>query len=60
MTLKSGLNFEEKLTFCWKNLTRAVENLCTLIGYFCQNYVMFELKKCRRVVPWKNDLWFQK
>ena len=56
MTLKSDPNFEEKLTFCWKNdmrnLTRTVENLkiCTVIGYFCQKYVMFELKKYRRVV----------
>ena len=53
MTLKSDPNFEEKLTFCLKNdirslmnLTRGVENLkiCTLMGYFCEKWVMFELK----------------
>ena len=59
MTLKKDLTFEEKLTFCLKNdmrnlvtLTRVVENLkmCTLMGYFCRKYVMFELKRYRGVV----------
>ena len=52
MTLKSDPNFEEKLTFCLKNDMRNLmyfnlssENLkiCTLMGYFCQKYVKFEL-----------------
>ena len=45
----------------WSILTRAVESLkiCTLMGYFCRRYVMFELKKYGGVVV-KNDLWFQK
>ena len=32
-----------------------MENLkiCILMGYFCQNYVIFELKKYRGVVLWK-------
>ena len=43
-------------------LTGAVENLkiCTLMGYFCQNYVMFEQKKIQTSFVVKNDLWFQK
>ena len=66
MTLKKDSNFEEKLTFCLKNeeigelLTRAVESLkiCTLMGYFCRKYVMFELKKyIQRNCVVKNDLY---
>ena len=58
MMLKSEPNFEEKLNFCLKNnmrnlviLTWAMESLeiCTLLGYFCRKYVMFELKKYRGV-----------
>ena len=53
MTLKSDPNFEEKLTFCLKNHMRNLMNfnstgenlkICTLMGYFCQKYVMLELK----------------
>ena len=53
ITLKTDPNLEEKLTFVWKMtweiwwiLTQAVENLkiCTFMRYFCQKYVMFELK----------------
>ena len=50
MPLKSDPVFEENLTFCLKNdmriLTRAVKNpkICTLMEYFCQKHVMFELK----------------
>ena len=47
MTLKKDLNFEEKLTFCLKN---DMLKICTLMGYFCRKYVMFELKKYRGVV----------
>ena len=46
-------NFEGKLTFCLKNdmknlvnfnlSCRKSENL-TLMGYFCRNYIVFELK----------------
>ena len=53
MTLKSDQNFEKKFTFCLKNdkiwqiLNQTVENrkMCTLMEYFCQKHVMFELKK---------------
>ena len=40
---------------------QAVESLkiCTLMGCFCQKYVMFELKIQKSCVV-KNDLWFQK
>ena len=53
MTLSSGPNFEEKLTFCLKNDIRTLMNfnsssgnqkICTFMEYFCQKYVMFELK----------------
>ena len=42
-------------------LTWGVESLkiCTLMGYFCQKYVMFELKKYREVVLWKIDYGFK-
>ena len=52
MTLNSDPKFKEKLTFCLKNDMRNLmyfnlssENLkiCTLMGYFCQKYVKFEL-----------------
>ena len=55
MTLKGDAKFKGKLTHGLKNhkkkgtwliFMRAVENLkiCILMGYFCQKYVMFELK----------------
>ena len=53
MTLKGDPNFEEKLTFCLKNDIRNLMNfnlrsgkseICTLMGYFCEKCVMFELK----------------
>ena len=65
MTLKSVAKFEEKLTLGSKNDMRNFVNfivssgksenleslkICTLIGYFCRKYVMFELKKYRGVV----------
>ena len=46
-TLNKNSFFVWKMTWeIWWILTRAVENLkiCTLMGYFCQKYVMFELK----------------
>ena len=55
-TLKKNGLFIRKMTWgIWWVLTRAVESLkiCTFIGYFCQKYVMLELKKCRGVVSWK-------
>ena len=57
MTLKSDPNFEEKLTFCLKNIMTKLVNFDSnsgksenshgmfLMGYFFQKYVMFELKK---------------
>ena len=53
MTLKSDPNFEEKLTFRLKNDMKNLVNFnlssgksenFTLMGYFCQKYVMFQLK----------------
>ena len=53
MTLKGDAKFKgksdswlEKSQGIWLIFMRAVENLkiCILIGYFCQKYVMFELK----------------
>ena len=46
-TLKKNSLFVWKMTWeIWWILTWTVENLkiCTLMGYFCQKYVMFELK----------------
>ena len=60
-TLKKNLLFVWKMRWIiWGILTRALENLkmCTLMGYFCQRYVMFELKKYRQVVPWKMTYGF--
>ena len=55
-TLKKNWLFVWKITWgIWRILMRAVESLkiYILIGYFCRKYAMFELKKYRRVVPWK-------
>ena len=46
-SLKKNSLFVWKMTWeIWWILTWAVKNLkiCTLMGYFCQKYVMFELK----------------
>ena len=46
-TFSKNSFFVWKMTWeIWWILTRAVENLkiCTLMGYFCQKYLMFELK----------------
>ena len=55
-TLQENWLFVWKMTSgIWRILTRAVESLkvCTLMGYCCQKYVMFELNKYRRSVSWK-------
>ena len=55
-TLKKNWFFVWKITWgVWWILTWPVESLkiCTLIDYFCQKYVMFEIKKYRGVVLWK-------
>ena len=47
-TLKKNLLFVWKTTWgIWWTLTQAVESLkmCTLMGYFCRKYVMYEPKK---------------
>ena len=62
MTLKSDPNFEEKLTFCLKNNINNLVNFNSssgksenvhFDGIFLPKVctVMFELKKCRQVVP---------
>ena len=51
-TLKKNWLFIWKMTWwIWRTLTWAVESLkiCTLMGYFCRKYVMFELKRYKRV-----------
>ena len=54
MTLKSDANFEEKLNFCLKNGVRDLMSILTQsedgVSIFCLKYVIFELKKYRRVV----------
>ena len=61
-TLKKNSVFVWKMTWelLWI-LTRAVENLkiCTFLGYFCQKYVMFELKQYRRAASWKTAYGFK-
>ena len=63
-TLKKNWLFVWKMTWeIWWTLTQAVESLkiCTLMGYFCRKYVMFEQKKYRGTVLWKMTyIWFQK
>ena len=52
VTLRSDSNFKEKLTFCLKNYMRNLMNFNSNgrksenlhLRYFCQKYVMFELK----------------
>ena len=55
MTLIKDPNFEEKLTFCWKNDMKNLVNFNLSsrksknlhfdgLQYFCRKYVMFELK----------------
>ena len=60
--LKKNSLFVRKVTWeIWWILTQAVENLkiWTCMGYFFQKYVMFGLKKCKRVVSWKMTSGFQ-
>ena len=62
-TLKKNLLFIWKMTWgIWWILTGALESLkiCTLMGYFCQKYAMFELKKIQTSCIVKNDLSCQK
>ena len=61
-TLKKNSFFVWKMT--WELrwiLTRAVENLkiCTFLWYFCQKYVMFELKQYWQAVFWKITYGFK-
>ena len=64
-TLKKNWLFVWKMTWeTWWTLTREVESLkiCTLMGYYCRKYVMFEQKNteelCRE--KWLIAIWFQK
>ena len=63
-TLKKNCLFVWKMTWGnWWILTPAVKSLtiCTLMGYFCKKYVMFEPKKYRGTVLWKMTyIWFPK
>ena len=56
-TFKKSWLFVWKMTWeNWWTLTQAVESLkiCTLMGYFCRKYVIFELKRYRGVTLWKT------
>ena len=58
-TLKKNWLFVWKITWgSWWTLTRATESLkiCTLMGYFRRNYVVFELKKIQRSCVVKSDI----
>ena len=58
-TLKKNWLFVWKVTWgIWWTLTQATESLkiCTLMGYFCRNYVVFELKKIQRSCVVKSDI----
>ena len=62
-TLKKNWLFVWKMTWeNWWTLTRAVESLkiCTLMGYFCRKYVMFELKRHGGIVSCKMTYAFKK
>ena len=55
ITLKNDVQFEEELTFALKNDMKnytSFENIkiCALVGSFWPKYIMFELKKYRRVM----------
>ena len=55
-TLKKNWLFLWKMTWrIWWILMRAVESLknCTLMGYFCRKYAIFELKKYGGLLSWK-------
>ena len=70
--LKKSWFFDSQMTRIWWIMIRALKSLkiCTFIGTFCAKYIMFDLKKYRRVVIhdtkesskiWrKTDLCFQK
>ena len=59
MTLKSDVKFQKK-QICYfktgKNLvnfdpsTRKSQKICTLMGFFCAKYIMFDLKNYRGVI----------
>ena len=55
-TLQKSWRVIWKMTWViWWTLTWAVGSLiiCTLMGYFCKKYLLFELKRYRGVVLWK-------
>ena len=61
-SLKKNWLLVPKMTWgIWWILMRAVASLkiCTLLGYFCRKYVMFELKRYREVVSWKMTYGFK-
>ena len=66
MTLKKDRRKEKKSwlfiwQMTWQILTWAVESLkiCTLMGYFGRQYVMFELQRYRGVMSWKMTYSFK-
>ena len=64
MTLKKDRNFEEKLTFYLKNDMRNLVNFNLSGGksenlHFYRKYVIFELKRYRRVVLCKMTYGFK-
>ena len=60
--LKKNWFLVPKMTWrIWWILMRAVESLkiCTLLGYFCRKYVIFERKIYKRVMSWKITFGFK-
>ena len=69
MTLKSDQNFEEKLTFCWKNDMKNLGNFNSsseksenlhFNRIFLSKVCNVLVKKIQTSCVVKNDLWFQK
>ena len=61
MTLKKDPTLKKNWLFIWKIKVWAVESvkICTLMDYFCREYVIFELARYRGVVPWKMSCGFK-
>ena len=51
ITLENDAKFEEGLTCALKNdVTLESLKICTLMGFFCEKYLMFELRNYRGVM----------
>ena len=66
MTLKIDAKFEKKLICCFKNDKNLLKfdpstrrKPFTFIGSYCAKYLMFDLKKCRRVTLHDIEEWYK-